>query len=92
MNDRPKVITLRGDPVPVEPDEPDEDVVSEIESLLEDARSGDLRGLVFVSAHRNDRYRSNTIGAVISPCAIGMVYTVLQGMTAQMIVDGCDDD
>lgn len=83
-----KIVSLRGGPIDTgEPDEPDEDVIGMMEGLLEDARSGDLRGIVFVSAHRNERYMSDTIGAVIAPDTIGMLYVVLQGMVAQMIAD-----
>lgn len=68
-DDAPKVVSLRGDPI-VQPGEPVEAVITEIEELLEMARSGEIKGFAAAVLFTDDAVTMRRPG-VLSRSIIG---------------------
>lgn len=78
MSEEPKVVSLRGHPIPAI-GEPNEKMIRELERLLEAARSGDLQGVVVAMLHKDDTTQSMRCG-VMSRGLIGLVSTLHHDM------------
>lgn len=64
MAERPKVVSLRGDNIPLAVGEAVPSVVAEAERVLEMARSGEITGLAVVLRHADECVSSNFVGLV----------------------------
>jgi len=76
-----KVVSLRGEPI--YQGSPQPDVITELEQLLEQARSGEVVGLAVALAYR-DGTSSCGWGGIVSISVVGQCFSVAQRILREL--------
>lgn len=78
-----KIVSLRGDIV-LNDNDPDPDLIKMIEGLLEEAKSGDLRGIGYSGIYRNNFIKNDWDGPASAFVLLGALHYLTHELQSAM--------